>query len=95
MHSPRIKTGTAFKLIKSCLEDRYRKVILDDKLPDSNSEWGEIRHGVPQGSILGPLLFLRYINDLLNIVNDNIEVVLYVDDYYLNYYYSQPNRYYS
>jgi hypothetical protein len=55
-------------------------VILDDNLHNSNSEWGEIRHGVPQGSLLGPLFFLRYIIDLPNIVNDNIEVVLYADD---------------
>jgi hypothetical protein len=55
-------------------------VILDGNLPNSNSDWGEIRHSVPQGSILGPLLFLFYINDLPQIVNDNAEVVLYADD---------------
>jgi hypothetical protein len=55
-------------------------VILNNNLPNSNSEWGEIRHGVPQEPIPSPLLFLLYINDLLKIVNDNAEVVLYVDD---------------
>jgi hypothetical protein len=55
-------------------------VILDGNLLNSNSDWGEIRHGVSQGSILGLLLILLYINDLPEIVNDNSEVVLYVDD---------------
>jgi hypothetical protein len=73
-------TGTTLKLIKSYLEGRYQKVILDNNLSNSNSDWREIRHGVPQGSILGPLLFLLYVNDLPKIVNDNAEVVLYVDD---------------
>jgi hypothetical protein len=75
-----VVTGTTLKLITSYLEGRYQKVILDGNLPNSNSDWGEIRHGVPQGSILGPLLFLLYINDLPKIVNDNAEVVLYMDD---------------
>jgi hypothetical protein len=72
-------TGTILKLIKSYLEGGYQKVILDN-LPNSNADWGEIRHGVPKGSILGPLLFLLYINYLPKIVNDNAEVVLYADN---------------
>jgi hypothetical protein len=55
-------------------------VIVDNNHPNSNVDWGEIRHGVPQGSVPGPLLFLLYINDLPKIVNDNAEVVLYADD---------------
>jgi hypothetical protein len=55
-------------------------VILDGNLSNSNSHWEQIRHSVPQGSILGPLLFFLYINDLPKIVNDNAEVVLYWDE---------------
>jgi hypothetical protein len=45
-------TATILKIIKSKLEGRYQKVVLDIILPYSNSYWGEIRHNVPQGSIL-------------------------------------------
>jgi hypothetical protein len=38
-----------------------------------------LRHGVPKGSIIVPLFFLLYINDLPKIVNGNTEVVLYTD----------------
>jgi hypothetical protein len=72
--------GTTVKVIKYYLEGRYQKVILNGNLPNSNPDWGEIWHSVPQGSILGPLLFLLYINDLPKIVNNNAEVVLYADD---------------
>ena len=46
---------------------------------NKNSEFTEIRTCVPQGSILGPLLFSIYINDLITISN-KLNFIMYADD---------------
>jgi hypothetical protein len=44
------------------------------------SEWETSRHGVPQGSVLGPLLFNVNINDFPSILNNVAHTILYADD---------------
>ena len=56
--------GITYKLLKSYLKGRYQRVVLNNYSSISCSNWGEITHSEPEISILSPLLFLLYINDL-------------------------------
>ena len=56
------------------LDNRKQRVVL----PGGISDWTDIKAGVPQGSILGPLLFLLYINDIVEYIHSSIR--LFADD---------------
>ena len=69
-------SGKANNLIKSYLQDRYQRVLVDLDSKKYYSEWESVTDGVPQGSLLGTLLFLLYINIVPNITPDISNSVL-------------------
>ena len=66
--------GELLSLLKNYLENREQRVLLNGQ----KSEWRKIISGVPQGSVLGLLLFLIYINDLPDGINSLCKI--FADD---------------
>ena len=72
--------GIANKWIGSYLMNRYQYVNING----TNSDYMNVLCGVPQGSILGPILFILYINDMCN-VSTLLKPILFADDTNLFY----------
>ena len=69
-------TGNVLGWIKSFLTNRTQQVCIKNTLSDK----APVTSGIPQGSVLGPLLFVIYINDLPNVVDGETFVYLFADD---------------
>ena len=63
-------SGNLLLWFRSYLTNRKQRVVL----PGAESEWTYIHASVPQGSILGPLLFLLFINDILKDIGSKIRL---------------------
>jgi hypothetical protein len=74
--------GKAKTLLESYLRNRYQRVQIFNSYSNSDtlSNWTKITQGVPQGSFLGPLLFLMYINDLPKVVEPTAIPIMFADD---------------
>ena len=66
--------GNILQWIQSFLTDRKQKVIVQGE----ESQWADVASGIPKGSVLGPVLFLIYINDLPDVVKKF--VTIFADD---------------
>ena len=66
---------SALKLLLNYLSNRWQ----DTKINKKFSSWAELMQGAPQGSVLGPLLFNIYLNDLFLLVRST-EVCNFADD---------------
>ena len=65
-----------YNWIKNFLKNRTQQVLIENSL----SRHEEVRSGVPQGSVLGPVLFLLFINDITRTLNNSVCCKLFADD---------------
>ena len=62
--------------IRSFLTGRKQRVFVNG----SSSHWSDVISGIPQGSVLGPLLFVLYVNDIPNLLSEGTSILMFADD---------------
>ncbi len=77
----------SIKWFESYLTNRKQKVGING----TESDFLDINCGVPQGSILGPLLFLCYVNDMKTSISSDCKLLLYADDSTILFSHQDPN----
>ena len=68
--------GSLHEWFADYLTSRYQRVLVDGEF----SPWVPVTSGVPQGSLLGPFLFLLHINDLPEVISRATTIALFADD---------------
>ena len=74
-----------FKISRKLLSNRYQRVVVNGQ----GSSWAGVKAGAPEGSIVGPLFFLIYINDLSENLKSTVKI--FADDTSIFHVVKDPN----